>query len=93
MTPHCCPVCNGHGTVSKPPWIAGDVMTWVDTSTAPYPCKACNGTGIVWENTFEKARREIEAKSHVVEEGSRKHVTYYDNNGAHCSEPNCEVNI
>ena len=29
---------------------------------------------------------------HVVEEGSRNHVISYDNNGAHCSVPNCVIN-
>jgi len=48
MIPHKCPVCNGHGTVSRPPWIAGDVSTWTGNADT-YPCKACNGTGIVWE--------------------------------------------
>jgi len=25
LQPYCCPACNGHGTVSRPPWVAGDV--------------------------------------------------------------------
>lgn len=29
---------------------------------------------------------------HVIKEGSRKHVIYWDSEGEHCSEPNCEVN-
>lgn len=29
---------------------------------------------------------------HVICEGSREHVTYWDTHGAHCSEPNCEMN-
>jgi predicted nucleic acid-binding Zn-ribbon protein len=29
---------------------------------------------------------------HVVEEGSREHVTHWDSMGSHCSEPLCEVN-
>ena len=52
--PHRCPVCNGHKTVNKPPWIAGDQQTWYSDSTQPYPCQACNGTGIIWE--LEPAR-------------------------------------
>lgn len=47
-TPHTCPPCNGHGTVSRPPWIAGDQESWTASSTNPYPCRACGGTGIVW---------------------------------------------
>lgn len=29
---------------------------------------------------------------HIIKEGSRKHVIYYDSKGKHCSEPNCELN-
>lgn len=46
--PFCCPVCNGQGLVSRPPWVAGDVYEWQSSSTAPYPCKACQGTGVLW---------------------------------------------
>lgn len=49
MMPHTCPVCNGAGTVQRPPWVAGDQSTWVSASTAPHPCKACNATGIILE--------------------------------------------
>lgn len=49
MIPHKCPVCNGQGTVSKPPSIAGDVETWSSSDLSVYPCPACGGTGIVWE--------------------------------------------
>ena len=54
MTPHKCPVCNGHGTVSRPPYIAGDQSEWYSTSAMPHPCKACGATGIVWESDDEK---------------------------------------
>jgi hypothetical protein len=43
-----CPVCNGHGTVSRPPHVAGDVPWWVGSSIESYPCRACSGTGLVW---------------------------------------------
>ena len=43
-----CPACNGHGTVSRPPWIAGDQETWPASSIETYSCRACGGTGIVW---------------------------------------------
>ena len=49
MTPHACPVCYGQGTVSKPPHVAGDQLTWTDNRTDTYPCRACKGTGVVWE--------------------------------------------
>jgi len=30
---------------------------------------------------------------HVVEEGSRDHVVWWDSSGRHCSNPNCEINF
>lgn len=50
--PHKCPVCNGARTVSRPPWIAGDVAFWVveGTSIGPWLCGACRGSGIVWSD-------------------------------------------
>jgi hypothetical protein len=53
MIPHKCPVCDGAGTVLRPPWIAGDVPCWVDNSSGPYQCRACIGTGIVWECEYK----------------------------------------
>ncbi len=32
------------------------------------------------------------SKKHVIQEGSREHVTWWDTQGAHCSEPDCEMN-
>lgn len=49
MKPHKCPVCDGTGLVSKPSHIAGDIHMWTDSQTAPYPCRACTGSGIIWE--------------------------------------------
>ena len=40
-----CPTCKGQRTVSKPPWIAGDIDTWSDSSMRQYPCPTCNGKG------------------------------------------------
>ena len=52
--PHKCPVCDGMGLVSKPPYIAGDQSEWVTSSIGPYPCRACGGSGIVWSaETYE----------------------------------------
>ena len=45
--PHKCPVCDGQGIISKPPWVAGDVNQWTSNQIA-YPCKSCNGSGIIW---------------------------------------------
>ncbi len=42
--------------------------------------------------THELSYEEKKTVKHIVEEGSRRHVMYYDNFGAHCSEPNCEMN-
>lgn len=41
-----CPICGGQGTLSKPPWIAGDVSSWT-ASESSYPCKVCNGSGVI----------------------------------------------
>lgn len=46
--PYKCPVCDGSGKVSRPPWVAGDQQYWGDSNTAPYTCNACQGTGVVW---------------------------------------------
>ena len=57
--PHKCPVCDGTGLVSRPPHIAGDVESWADSSSGPYQCKGCNGSGIVWENPAETLARSV----------------------------------
>lgn len=46
--PHECPVCDGTGLVSRPPWVPGDQPTWTDGGTGPYPCRACGGMGVLW---------------------------------------------
>jgi hypothetical protein len=46
--PFACPVCNGSGKVSRPPWVAGDQREWSSTTIAAYPCRACGGTGVLW---------------------------------------------
>ena len=50
---HKCPVCGGYGTVSKPSSVAGDQRTWSSSDTTSYPCPACDGTGILWEQGGE----------------------------------------
>jgi len=42
-----CPVCDGTGLVSRPPYVAGDQQRWSSTSTGPYPCRVCVGSGMV----------------------------------------------
>lgn len=43
----CCPVCNGHGTISRPPNIAGDQQTWPGWGTSLYMCPCCNGHKVI----------------------------------------------
>ena len=43
-----CPVCDGAGKVSRPPYIAGDQQSWASSGIKTYPCTSCGGTGIVW---------------------------------------------
>jgi hypothetical protein len=57
--PFKCPVCDGTGLVSKPPYF-GD---GVDGNTSHYPCKSCSGAGIVWNihrKQFEEVSRHKE---------------------------------
>ena len=46
--PFKCPVCDGTGKVSRPPWMAGDVQGWSAADADPYECGSCAGSGIVW---------------------------------------------
>ena len=41
-----CPKCDGQGSVSKPPYIAGDVFEWSSTQ-AIHVCDICNGEKII----------------------------------------------
>lgn len=41
-----CPKCNGQGTVSKPPYTAGDVYEW-SSSSCQFQCDVCNGQKII----------------------------------------------
>ena len=41
-----CPKCNGQGTVSKPPYVAGDVNHW-SSSSASFQCDVCEGKKII----------------------------------------------
>jgi DnaJ-class molecular chaperone len=62
--PYKCPVCNGKGIITTPPWLPGNAEGWLDSTTKPYPCKACKGTGIIWE-------KEIAELGHEVDEEER----------------------
>lgn len=39
-----CPKCDGQGIVSKPPWLAGDISTWVSSETS----YICNGEKVIF---------------------------------------------
>jgi DnaJ-class molecular chaperone len=41
-----CPKCNGQGTVTKPPWVQGDVYKWASSSTS-FVCDVCNGDKVL----------------------------------------------
>lgn len=41
-----CPKCDGQGSVSKPPYVPGDVHQWSSTS-ATHICDVCNGQKII----------------------------------------------
>lgn len=43
---HVCPKCLGQGTVSKPPYLAGDINHWSD-SVGQHQCNLCNGKMII----------------------------------------------
>ena len=37
-------------------------------------------------------RNEDGTLKHIIKEGAYYHVLWYDSDGTHCSEPNCEIN-
>lgn len=43
-----CPVCDGAGHTARPPWVPGDQPTWMSSGYETHPCRACDGSGIVW---------------------------------------------
>ena len=47
--PYTCPVCQGHGLVSAGFYlITADQKTYSSSSSGPEPCRACQGTGIIY---------------------------------------------
>lgn len=49
VEPFTCPVCNGTGSVSTPPGVAGDQPYFSSsTNCGPWPCRACQGAGVLW---------------------------------------------
>jgi hypothetical protein len=61
MTPYKCPVCDGSGLVSRPPYVAGDAPVWTSTSCGPWTCRACSGTGIIWFNDSTRIVAQVNA--------------------------------
>lgn len=48
--PFKCPVCNGAGKVSRPPWVAGDVEIYSASNPMElFDCSACDGKGVIWK--------------------------------------------
>ena len=96
MKPHKCPVCNGHGTVSKPPYVAGDIYAWMGGSTSDlFPCNACSGSGIVWEPDHEPAPVDLGSGYLRVDNGSCDHdYEYYtDTIGTHMVCKKCRARV
>jgi hypothetical protein len=48
-----CPVCDGTGLVSKPPYVAGDVSTWATSTSCAFTCKVCNGSCVIPKPALE----------------------------------------
>ena len=56
-----CPKCNGQGTVSKPPYIAGDVYEW-SSSSCQFQCDVCNGQKIIPMFVLPQEIKTLESK-------------------------------
>ncbi len=41
-----CPKCGGQGTISKPPYVAGDVHEWTSSATS-FTCDLCEGRKVI----------------------------------------------
>ena len=62
-----CPVCDGTGLVSKPPWVAGDQYTWTATSSGPWSCNRCNGSGTLDQISLIETVKERIADPQIVD--------------------------
>ena len=49
MTPHCCPVCGGSGTMAAYFYDVAHQRAGTAINDHPVPCRSCRGTGVVWE--------------------------------------------
>lgn len=53
MMPYKCPICNGSGIVPGGFYLSTGNFTVSDRTTEP--CRACNGTGVLWgPQTFKQ---------------------------------------
>ena len=63
-----CPKCNGQGSVSKPPYIAGDVNQWSGTA-ATFVCDVCNGLKILYISNKKQSKEiNLEESKNFYEE-------------------------
>lgn len=69
MRPFRCPVCTGHGTVTRPPSVAGDMNTWSSSDTRFHSCPACAGIGIVCGPPGDRAAHEALAALAALGDG------------------------
>ncbi len=93
--PHKCPVCDGQGIVSKPPWVAGDQDTWIDSTTGPHTCPKCTGEKVIWDEEVTDQEQEepepLEETEWVVEGEITQNATWivkaHTKSGAHSQFP------
>lgn len=63
-----CPVCDGTGLVSRPPYVAGDQTTWAGTCST-YTCNVCLGGGIILkpDTVSYQTKTEDEKLNRIIE--------------------------
>ncbi len=67
-----CPKCDGQGTVSKPPYIAGDVQQWTGTALG-FVCDVCEGKKVIPMFSVEsKAKDEFDIRGEKMANKMRK---------------------
>lgn len=75
-----CPKCDGQGTVSRPPYIAGDVNEWTSSETH-FECNLCNGKMVISDQSPTAPASSVEDKFHAVEYAGYWNIQtspYYD---------------
>jgi len=69
MTPHCCPVCNGRGTVPAGFYSQGDYYSSV--TYGMNQCRTCSGSGVLWETDADRsAATNPKSLSQLMEEAA-----------------------